>query len=256
MFTDCPILLEDSHLLLVDKPAGLLSHPNPGAASSRNRGAFLGGYDFNEKTFETPSGRVWLLHRLDQDTSGVLMAAKDAAAAKRLRDDFDSGRIRKEYLCLVRGDPGPKGVWKDHLTLKRDGTKVRSFVLRGHPPNAELRFTRVGLSASHKVSLLRVELITGRTHQIRVQANSRQHPLCGDDIYGDFAWNKKMARELDSERLFLHAGRLEFRHPKSGKSIRVEAPLPQELQGALERLGLSASGTKKGPGTPSRRTGA
>jgi RluA family pseudouridine synthase len=236
MLTDCPILLEDAQLVLVNKPAGVLSHPNPGQITARNRGAFLGPYDFDEKTFETESGKVWLLHRLDQDTSGVLLAAKDSATGERLREDFDSGRIRKEYLCLVRGDPGPKGVWKDHLTLKRDGSKVRSFVLRGHAPNAELRFTRVGHSASRKVSLLRVELITGRTHQIRVQANSRQHPLCGDDIYGDFAWNKKMARELGVDRLFLHAWRLELRHPKSGKTLRIDAPLPDELSRALELL--------------------
>ncbi len=238
MLTDSPILFEDAQLVLVNKPAGVLSHPNPGQITARNRGTFLGVYDFDEKTFETESGKVWLLHRLDQDTSGVLLATKDAESAERLRADFDSGKIRKEYLCLVRGDPGPKGVWKDHLTLKRDGTKVRSFVLRGHAPNAELRFERVGFSTAHRVSLLRVELITGRTHQIRVQANSRQHPLCGDDVYGDFSWNKKMAREFSSTRLFLHASRLEFRHPVTGRKVVVEAPLASELKEVLTALGL------------------
>jgi RluA family pseudouridine synthase len=239
MLTDSPILFEDAQLVLINKPAGVLSHPNPGQITARNRGAFLGPYDFDEKTFETESGKVWLLHRLDQDTSGALLAAKDSGSAERLRDDFDSGKVRKEYLCLVRGDPGPKGVWKDHLTLKRDGTKVRSFVLRGHAPNAELRFERVGFSTAHRVSLLRVELITGRTHQIRVQANSRQHPLYGDDIYGDFSWNKKMARALGMDRLFLHAWRMELRHPKTSKRVVVTAPLPEELKQCLAALALS-----------------
>ena len=129
--------------------------------------------------------------------------------------------------------------WKDHLTLRRDGTKVRSYALRGHAPNAELRFERVGFSAAHRVSLLRIELVTGRTHQIRVQANSRQHPLCGDDIYGDFSWNKKMARELSSSRLFLHAWRMEFAHPKTGKRIVVVAPLPEELSQSLAAAGIA-----------------
>jgi RluA family pseudouridine synthase len=238
MLTDCPILFEDEHLVLVNKPAGVLSHPNPGQLTAKNRGAFQGEYDFNEKTFETGSGKVWLLHRLDQDTSGVLLGTRDARSAERLREDFDSGRVRKEYLCLVRGDPGPKGVWKDHLTLKRDGSKVRSFVLRGHAPNAELRFERVAHSASQKVSLLRIELVTGRTHQIRVQANSRQHPLCGDDVYGDFAWNKKLEHQFRSTRLFLHASRLEFRHPVTGRKLMIEAPLPSELKDVLAALGL------------------
>jgi len=238
MLTDCPILFEDAQLVVLNKPAGVLSHPNPGQITARNRGAFLGPYDFDQKTFETESGRVWLLHRLDQDTSGTLLAAKDARSAERLREHFDSGKIRKEYLCLVRGDPGPQGVWKDHLILKRDGTKVRSFVLRGHSPNAELRFERVTSSPPQKVSLLRIDLVTGRTHQIRVQANSRQHPLCGDDVYGDFAWNKKMERQFRSTRLFLHASRLEFRHPTSGRKVAVEAPVPPELKDVLAALGL------------------
>ena len=241
MLTDCPILHHDAQVILVNKPAGVLSHPNPGAITPRNRGAFLGPYDFNQKTFETDEGLVWLLHRLDQDTSGVLMAALDAASAQKCRDAFDSSLIRKQYLALVRGDPGEKGSWKDHLTLKRDGSKVRSFVLRGHDPNAELRFQRVGYSQSHKVSLLRIELLTGKTHQIRVQANSRQHPLCGDDIYGDFSWNKKMQRELGGSRLFLHAHRLEFQHPSTHRKISVLAPLPEELMHSLKAAGIDYS---------------
>ncbi|MBU6375356.1 MAG: RluA family pseudouridine synthase [Bdellovibrionales bacterium] len=236
MLTDCPILYRDDQVILVNKPAGMLSHPNPGAVSARNRGAFLGPYDFQGKTFLTEDGPVWLLHRLDQDTSGVLMAALDLSSAEKLRKDFEAGSIAKQYLALVRGDPGPKGTWKDHLSVKRDGTKVRSFVLRGYEPNAELRFRRINYSASTKLSLLEIELITGRTHQIRVQANSRQHPLFGDDIYGDFSWNRKMLRELGCSRLFLHAHQIEFNHPKSGKKISVVAPLPTDLQEIVERL--------------------
>jgi RluA family pseudouridine synthase len=250
MVTDCPILYEDAQLILINKPAGTLSHPNPGALSSRNRGAFQGEYDFNHKTFATESGPIWLLHRLDQDTSGVLLAAKDSRSAELCREAFDSGEVRKDYLCLLRGDPGVRGIWKDHLSLKRDGSKARSVVLRGHAPNAELHFRRLGYSTSHRMSLVQVELMTGKTHQIRVQAKSRQHPLCGDDIYGDFSWNKKMQRELGLGRLFLHAWRLQLQHPSTKRLLRIEAPLPEELEQALQRLELSAS-EKKSP--PSKR---
>ncbi len=236
MFTEYPLLYEDSQLVLIDKPAGVLSHPNPGQSGKKGRCAFEGAYDPQARTFQTPDGPLWLLHRLDQDTSGVLLAARDADSAQKLRQAFEDGTVRKRYQTLVRGDPGVKGIWKDHLALRRDGSKARSLVLRGHPVNAELRFRRTQVMAAHRVSLLEVELLTGRTHQIRVQAQSRQHPVCGDDVYGDFAWNKKMHREFGSQRLFLHACRLEIRHPRTGRPVSIEAPLPPELNAVLTAL--------------------
>jgi len=115
---------------------------------------------------------------------------------------------------------------------------VRSYILRGHPPNAELQFETLDYSETHRVSLLRIRLITGKTHQIRVQANSRQHPLMGDDIYGDFSWNKKIQRTFGLKRLFLHAIRLEFTESKSKRKLSIEAPLPSELSDFLKKAQL------------------
>jgi RluA family pseudouridine synthase len=237
-WTEHPLLFEDEWLVVIDKPSGVLSHPNPGALSAKNRGAFEGRYDFNQKSFSTPSGKLWLLHRLDQDTSGLLLAAKNEKMARALREAFDAGKIQKNYLALVRGLAEPKGQWRDHLSLSRDGGKVRTRVVRGAEINAELRFKLCGASASHRVSLLEIELLTGRTHQIRVQAASRQHVLAGDDLYGDFSWNRKLRSELGLKRLFLHAALLAFVHPQTRKKLLIQAPLSKELEPVLQGVGL------------------
>ncbi|MFN7685875.1 MAG: RluA family pseudouridine synthase [Oligoflexia bacterium] len=235
-FSKHPILFEDADLVLVDKPAGVLSHPNPGAKAAPGSCAFEGKYDFNAKTFATPSGTLWLLHRLDQDTSGVLLAARTEKAARALREAFDAGRVAKHYLALVRGIADEKGVWRDHLESSRegrggrDGSRVRTRVVRGRAANAELKFVRREVFAAQRVSLLEIELVTGRTHQIRVQAASRQHPIAGDDLYGDFAWNKRLRKEWGLKRLFLHAASLEFVHPGTRRRVCIESALPGELE--------------------------
>ncbi|MEN9722308.1 MAG: hypothetical protein RJB38_294 [Pseudomonadota bacterium] len=240
MITDCPVLFDQSQLIVLNKPAGLLSHPNSGRLTSSNRGAFWGAYDFETKVFSTDEGPIWLLHRLDQDTSGALLAARDEKTARLFREHFEQGKVDKTYLAVVRGDPGNKGIWTDHLALKRDGTKARSVILRGHPPNAELRFRRIVYLQTHRVSLVEIRLMTGKTHQIRVQFNSRQHPLLGDDLYGDFAWNKKSQRTWEMKRLALHAWQLEFPHPETRRRVRVRAPLPRDFAELLSALGIPA----------------
>ncbi len=240
-FTSCAVLFEDEDIILVDKPAGVLSHPNPpnpGQRGAAPGAAFLGKYDFGAKTYSTPAGKLWLLHRLDQDTSGVLLAAKSAEHAAVLREQFESGRIAKVYLALVRGLVEPRGAWKDHLVSSRDGGKVRVRSLRGRPENAELRFGTLEQFPEHRMSLLEIELLTGKTHQIRVQAASRQHPLAHDDLYGDFGWNRRLKKELGLKRLFLHAASLELVHPRTRRRLKVRCPLPKDLSEALEQLSL------------------
>lgn len=227
--TGSPILYEDDQLLLVAKPSGALSHPNPKGASAAV--AFEGQYDFDQKTFVHAGRTIWLLHRLDQDTSGVLLAAKDEKSARILRHAFEHQGVKKTYLAVVRGNPGSSQwqKWEDHLEMSRQGDRIRVRALRGKPANAELKFRNQGFSASDRVSLLEIELITGRTHQIRVQAASRQHPLAGDDIYGDFAWNKKLAREKQAGRLQLHAWKIAFRHPHGRHDLVIEARPPEDF---------------------------
>jgi RluA family pseudouridine synthase len=236
--TQCPILHRDRFLVVINKPAGVLSHPNSGRSDAKERSAFEGRYDMEQKCFLGAAGRVWLIHRLDQDTSGVLLGALDEKTALRCREAFEAGSVRKSYLTLVRGSLSPAGTWLDHLAVSRDRGRVRTAVLKGRPPNAELRFKMRGFHAATRLSLIDIDLITGRTHQIRVQAASRQHPLIGDDVYGDFDLNRRLRKEFNLRRLFLHARQIELKHPASGEVLRVEAPLPEDLQRMGLQLGL------------------
>ena len=240
--TACDILFEDKHLIVVNKPHGVLSHPNPkDDPAALPRCAFEGRYDFDAKCFQSPAGTVWLIHRLDQDTSGVLLAAKDAKSAMACRRAFEEDQVRKTYLALtVGGGFKAEGVWQDHLTILRQKNRVRTTVDKTRRPNAEARFKLLGYSTSQRLSLLEVALVTGKTHQIRVQAASRQHPILGDDVYGDFDLNRKLRKELGIKRLFLHASQLQVLHPGTGKVITVDAPLPEALKAVLTAAGLAA----------------
>ena len=238
MLTSCDILLEDQHLIVVNKPHGVLSHPNPKDVVS-TRCAFEGRYDFDAKCFHTPVGVVWLIHRLDQDTSGVLLAAKDAKSATACRRAFEEDQVRKTYRALTKGGGfKPEGVWLDHLATLRQKNKVRTTVDKTRRPNAEARFKLLDYSPLHRLSYLEVSLVTGKTHQIRVQAASRQHPIIGDDVYGDFDLNRRLRKELGLKRLFLHAAQLQILHPGAGKVITVDAPLPEALGEVLVAAGF------------------
>lgn len=229
--TTCPILFQDHWLIIVNKPAGVLSHPNPGGKSPS--AAFAGNYDANKRCFESLAGSVWLIHRLDQDTSGVLLAARDEAAAKKCRAAFEQDQVRKTYLAVVSGLPKPAGIWRDHLGTARERHRVRTQVLKNRPPNAELRYRVVSSSREQRLSLIEIDLITGKTHQIRVQAASRNHPIIGDDVYGDFELNRRLRKALRIRRLCLHARRIELRHPVTGEALRIESPLPDDIGGIV-----------------------
>jgi RluA family pseudouridine synthase len=233
--TRCPLLLDDGLLLAVAKPDGVLSHPNPGGA--RAACAFEGRYDPAARRFDTPAGPVWLVHRLDQDTSGVLLAARSEAAAAACRALFEQRKVRKAYLALVQGLPRPpQGRWLDRLAKQAGKGSVRSAVGRGGAPNAELSYRVQRNFREARCCLLQVTLVTGRTHQVRVQAASRKHPVAGDRVYGNFAWNRELKQRAGLRRLFLHALRLEFPHPSGGATVSLESPLPAELRSALDAL--------------------
>ncbi len=236
-WTSCPLLYQDQGLLIIDKPEGVLSHPNATTSKSSGRAAFNGVYDFENRCFTTPAGPVWLLHRLDQDTSGVLVGTQNAQLAVQLRKLFDANGIRKNYIALVMGlVRPPQGSWRDHMLTQQSAGRVRSRIIKTGSPNAELGYKIRRVFPRSRLTLLDIELITGRTHQIRVQSAYRGHPIVGDELYGHFAFNKKLRRELGLKRLFLHAAQISFRHPGSGKDISVKAPLPEPLQTALSLL--------------------
>lgn len=239
LFTTCPILHEDRAIVIVNKPSGLLSHPNPGQSPAEGTAAFLGPYDAAKRCFTTPAGPLWLIHRLDEDTSGVLLAAKTEAAANACRAAFEEDRVRKRYFALVTGGGLRKtGAWLDHLATAHGKGKARTRTVPGARPNAELHYALLGESPTLRLALLDIDLLTGKTHQIRVQAASRHHPILGDDIYGNFTLNRDLRRSLGLQRLFLHAHTLEILHPQTRKKITAKAALPNDLAEVLVKAGI------------------
>jgi 23S rRNA-/tRNA-specific pseudouridylate synthase len=251
MYSRHPILYEDDHIIAVDKPEGVLSHPNEGAG--RQSAAFEGRFIFAEKKFLLPKGgNLWLVHRIDQDTSGVLLAAKSEEIANKFYTLFEHHRIEKIYLAGVAGRAfPPKGVWKDHLKKRNPGGGVRSSVNIHLPPNAELSYqlehvARLYFPATIRaadrkvnvmeVSQLRIKLVTGKTHQIRVQAARRGYPVLGDEIYGNFSLNKALRKNIGLKRLFLHACSLSFLHPVSHERLTIRAGTPETLKTAIDEL--------------------
>ncbi|MBV9463697.1 MAG: RluA family pseudouridine synthase [Verrucomicrobiae bacterium] len=234
-----PVLYDHAGILALNKPAGFLSHPNPASPSSgKSRCVVNGRYDEDERAFTGGNEKLYLLHRLDLETSGVLLLCRDAALAAQMRDLFAKRHVRKFYVALLEGAPkeGRQGRWLDHLEKKAGRRRAEVEVVRAGKPNAELRFRVTRAFPSLRLTLLDIELITGLTHQIRVQAASRYCPVMGDSLYGHFPANRRMKKAFGLHRMFLHAARVEFQHPATRQRVIVKAPLPEELELVLNRL--------------------
>jgi 23S rRNA pseudouridine955/2504/2580 synthase len=225
LLRDC-VLHEDADLLIINKPAGLAVH----AGSGVDYGVIEA---MREARPDLPE--LELLHRLDRDTSGCLMLSKNRAALTGLQTLIRRGGLYKQYQALVRG------VW-------RGGQREVDAPLRKNTLSGGERMVRVdpregkpsrSIFAPEKVfaqaSLMRVEIPTGRTHQIRVHAAHIGYPLAGDEKYGDADFNRRL-REKGLRRLFLHARTLRFTHPVTGRTLEVSAPLPVELVNVIEAL--------------------
>jgi RluA family pseudouridine synthase len=183
---------------------------------------------------------VWLIHRLDQDTSGVLLAAKSKESAAACRNAFEERKVKKNYVALVSRRPMPaQGIWRDALMERRAGGGIRAAINFSGRPNAFLNYKMKEYFPKLNLSLLEIELLTGKTHQIRIQSAYRGHPVAGDRVYGNFTLNKELRQAIELHRLFLHAWRLVLPHPSSGKMLTVEAPLPEELEDCLLRAASS-----------------
>jgi len=218
-----PIVFEDAALLVIDKPAGV---------------AVRGGSGVSVGAIETlraarPAAKLLeLAHRLDRDTSGLLVVAKKRSALVELHRMLREGEVSKIYVALV------KGRWRGGVREIRE--PLHKFVSAGGERRVAVRaqgraaVTRVRpLAVSTRVSLLELELLTGRTHQIRVHLAHAGHPVVGDDKYGDFAFNRDMAKQ-NVRRLCLHARRLALAHPLSREPLLLESPLPAEIQAAID----------------------
>ncbi|HVO89638.1 MAG TPA: RluA family pseudouridine synthase [Casimicrobiaceae bacterium] len=223
------VVYEDEDLLAVDKPSGLAVHGGSGIAHGL----------IEQLRAARPDARfLELVHRLDRETSGVLLVAKKRAALVRLHAALREGQIDKRYLVLVRGR------WRDEkrvvrLALHRFSTQQGERRVRVDDEGREAvtTFRRVKVWPRHDppLALLEAELETGRTHQIRVHLTHLGFPLAGDDKYGDFAWNRAL-RKQGLDRMFLHAQRLAFAHPIRGEPMMLESALPPDLAAFLATL--------------------
>ena len=226
-----PLLLEDEHLLAVDKPAGVAVHGGSGVS-----------FGVIEQLRQArPQARLLeLVHRLDRETSGILLVAKKRSALKHLQDQFRERETGKTYLALVQGDwPARLKVIDQplHKYLLPDGER-RVKVTTADDPDGMRSITLVKVAQRLQgCTLLEVTIKTGRTHQIRVHLASNGHPIAGDDKYGDFEWNKALQKQ-GLKRMFLHAWRLQFNHPATGSRVALQAELPPELQQYVQHVQL------------------
>ncbi len=252
------VVFEDSDLAVINKPAGMMVHAGAGQnPDARSRGTLVNALLFRFKALSSTGGdlRPGIVHRLDKDTSGLIVVAKNDRAHAALGEMFSTRRIKKTYIALVQGalardkgtvnaDVSRDPVRRTRMTVQPN-ENARSAI--SHYEVVRRLTTRFG-----KFTLVRVRIETGRTHQIRVHMASIGHPVVGDTLYGgagqltdqvaaQAAQSRAARRKAQPEvlrlgRNFLHAARLEFDHPLTGKLLQLEAPLPKELESFLGRL--------------------
>jgi len=217
---DLVVPYEDEHLLVVDKPAGLVVHPAPGHA----RGTLVHGLLAYDVEGGDEPERPGIVHRLDRDTSGLLVVARSPEAHRALQKLVQARELTREYLALVVGRPRSRSGTIDAPIGRDRNDPLRHSLDTDSPRDAVTHFELEELLARH--ALLRVTLETGRTHQIRVHLAAIDLPVAGDPVYG-------RADELGLRRQFLHAARLAFEHPITGGQVDISSPLPPELETAL-----------------------
>ena len=224
------VLYEDEHLLVVNKPAGMVVHPGAGTGDDTLVHALLGHC---EGTLSGVGGveRPGIVHRLDKETTGVIVVAKSDAAHRGLSEQFAERHLHKEYLALVTGVPrllsgriessiSRHPIHRHKMTTGEGGKPARTDWMRekAFPPQA---------------ALVRCHILTGRTHQIRVHMKSLGHPILGDAIYG---WKDSAPLPMRPPRVMLHAEFLRFDHPVTARTLEIRAPLPADFQAMLAAL--------------------
>jgi 23S rRNA pseudouridine1911/1915/1917 synthase len=219
------IAYEDEHLVVVDKPAGLVVHPAPGHATGTLVHGLL-AHDVAGGDEDRPG----IVHRLDRDTSGLMVVARSDEAYRRLQELVRRRELERHYLALVVGKPRSR-AGRIEAPIGRDRREpMRHSLDTDTPRDAVTHFEVLELFPRH--TLLDVKLETGRTHQIRVHLNAVGLPVAGDPVYG-------RPHELGLDRQFLHAARLGFAHPFTGERVDVESPLPEDLQLAARMAAAS-----------------
>lgn len=227
------VLLEDDYILVMDKPSGMAAHTGSGITGGTVVDvvrAYLGPKAERNGFAASPA------HRLDRETSGILVVAKRRPAMVHFTDVFTHHRAKKRYLVLVKGKLQKTEGLID-LPLAEHQQTAESRARRGvNLQEARTRYQVVAQSS--EVAFVRCTIETGRTHQIRRHFAAIGHPVVGDSKHGDFAFNREAKAKWGVTRLFLHSTRLEFPHPQDQRKVVVESPLPPELALVLERAGL------------------
>ncbi|MBF0120968.1 MAG: RluA family pseudouridine synthase [Desulfobacterales bacterium] len=221
------IIYEDKYLIVINKPAGIVVHPSSGHSSNTIVNAIL----FHCPDIEGIKGdlRPGIVHRLDKDTSGTLVIAKNITTHMYLGDQFRDRKIRKEYIAIVYGRMEKQsGIIS--LPIGRHYTDRKKMSIKSRKTrNAETNWHIKELFS--KASMLKVNPITGRTHQIRVHLKAIGHPVIGDEVYG-----KSINTSILAKRQMLHAAKLSFIHPKSGIAMDFESPIPDDMKEVIEQL--------------------
>jgi 23S rRNA pseudouridine1911/1915/1917 synthase len=247
------IVYEDSDLAVINKPAGMMVHAGSGATEdARNRGTLVNALLHHLRDLSSSSGplRPGIVHRLDKQTSGLILVAKNDAAHARLASMFSRRQIRKTYLALVQGDLA-QDTGTVNASISRDAVRRTRMTTRregGRVAVSHWQVLRRIQGPYGRFTLISVRIETGRTHQIRVHMASLGHPVVGDTLYGastsivPLAESVKHARgaglpRLALERNFLHAAELEFAHPSTGERISLVSNLPADLKDFMAKLG-------------------
>jgi tRNA pseudouridine65 synthase len=245
------VIVHDANgLAALSKPVGVLSHPNAGGDEPRSlltvrympEGEF---FEWRGTGEGAPPRRLWLLNRLDSATSGVLLVAAEQRLAEVIRAQFKHKQVKKAYAALVFGRPPEKiQMWRDFLAVQKRGAKVRTATAGNIPSESQMSIVRSG-QKEPKLTLIRLEPRTGRSHQLRVQCAKRQLPIVGDQTYGDFSRNRAFAKQTGNKRLFLHSLETIFDYELNGKkfSFSAKAPLPPEFQAVFQSDFLPSKGT-------------
>jgi 23S rRNA pseudouridine1911/1915/1917 synthase len=253
------IVYEDDDLAIINKPAGMMVHAGAGATDDRrNRGTLVNALLHHFQNLSSVGGEVrpGIVHRLDKETSGLIVVAKNDEAHRKLAEQFARREVKKTYIALVHG------------SMKRDSGTVTASISRDRVRRIRMTTRHAGgreaISHYHvqrrldtpygNLSLIEVKIDTGRTHQIRVHMASLGHPVVGDSLYGAPAELKPGPRGKSKDthpsislgRNFLHAARLELAHPRTGEQIALQSPLPPELRGFLATIEAAAQAAFSG----------
>jgi len=235
------VVYEDSDLAVVNKPAGMMVHAGAGATDDeRNRGTLVNAllHRFNRLSGVGGELRPGIVHRLDKETSGLIVVAKNDVAHRKLAAQFSGRKVRKHYIALVHGWPA-KDSGTVNTPISRDLVRRTRMTTKGREGRAAVSHyeLRQRIESSYgKFALLDVRIETGRTHQIRVHLSSIGRPVVGDTLYGAPRELRGPGGTLSLERNFLHAASIQFAQPTSGRPLELRAPLPDELVRLLDKL--------------------